>query len=138
MNALGGPPRSGSLCTAERYLEGPNAPGSCGQSDVRGGSGGVRHRRTVTVRDLPIADSPVVLRWRKRVYQCRYALCENNTWSEKSGARIAARAALDERPRQWAFEQVGFGDRAVSRVAAQLGVAWHTIMVQVRARHCAG
>ena len=44
---------------------------------------------------------------------------------------MASRAVLTERARQWAFEQVGFHDRAVARVAAQLGVAWHTIMTQV-------
>ena len=90
----------------------------------------VKDRRTVTVRDLPIADAPVLLHWRKRVFECRYALCENNTWTERHVA-VAPRAVLTERARQWAFEQVGFGDAAVSRVAAQLGVAWHTIMVQV-------
>ena len=72
----------------------------------------------------------MLLRWRKRVFACRYALCENNTWTEEHDA-IAPRAVLTERARQWAFEQVGFHDRAVARVAAQLGVAWHTIMTQV-------
>jgi len=90
----------------------------------------VKDRRTVLVRDLPIADTPVLLRWRKRVFACRYALCENNTWTEEHDA-IAPRAVLTERARQWAFEQVGFHDRAVAAVAAQLGVAWHTIMTQV-------
>ena len=66
----------------------------------------VKDRRTVTVRDLPIADTPVLLRWRKRVFECRYALCENNTWTEEHDA-IAPRAVLTERARQWAFEQVG-------------------------------
>ena len=90
----------------------------------------VKDRRTVLVRDLPIADTPVLLRWRKRVFACRHPLCENNTWTEEHDA-IAPRAVLTERARQWAFEQVGFHDRAVARVAAQLGVAWHTIMTQV-------
>jgi hypothetical protein len=43
---------------------------------------------------------------------------------------IAPRAALTERVRQWAFEQVGEHDAAVSTVAAQLGVAWWTVMDQ--------
>jgi transposase len=85
----------------------------------------VKDRRTVTVRDLPIAGVPVLLRWRKRVFVCRHWWCENNTCSEEHDA-IAPRAVLTERARHWAFEQVGFADRAVATVAAQLGVAWHT------------
>ncbi len=108
---------------------GGDASGSGGCA-VCGAVARVKDRRTVTVRDLPIADTPVMLRWRKRVFECRYALCEKNTWTEEHDA-IAPRAVLTERARQWAFEQVGFHDRAVARVAAQLGVAWHTIMTQV-------
>jgi transposase len=44
------------------------------------------------------------------------------------------RAALTERARQWAFEQVGEHDAAVSVVAEQLGVAWWTVMDQVIGR----
>ena len=93
----------------------------------------VKDRRTVTVRDLPAGGMPVIIRWRKRVFECRYALCEKKTWTEQHEA-IAPRAVLTERARQWAFEQVGFHDRAVSAVAGQLGVAWHTIMTQVISR----
>ena len=74
----------------------------------------VKDRRTVTVRDLPAGGMPVILRWRKRIFQCRYSLCENKTWTEQHAA-VAPRAVLTERARQWAFEQVGFHDRAVSR-----------------------
>ena len=93
----------------------------------------VKDCRTVTVRDLPAAGVPVVIRWRKRIFECRYALCPNKTWTEIHPA-IASRAVLTDRARQWAFEQVGRHDRAVARVAAVLGVAWHTIMSQVTLR----
>jgi transposase len=93
----------------------------------------VKDRRTVTVRDLPTGGTPVIIRWRKRIFHCRYSLCANKTWTEQHDA-IASRAVLTERARQWAFEQVGFHDRAVSAVAGQLGVAWHTIMAQVTDR----
>jgi transposase len=93
----------------------------------------VKDRRTVTVRDLPVAETPRVLRWRKRVFECRYTLCEAKTWTETHEA-IAPRAVLTERARQWAFVQVGGHDRAVSAVAGQLGVAWHTIFTQVKLR----
>lgn len=77
--------------------------------------------------------TPVILRWRKRIVECRHALCQNSTWTEHHEA-IAPRAVLTERARQWAFEQVGFRDRAVSAVAGELGVSWHTIMTQVNSR----
>ncbi len=85
----------------------------------------VKDRRTVTVRDLPAAGVPVVIRWRKRIFECRYALCPNKTWTEQNPA-IASRAVLTDRTRQWGFEQVGRHDRAVAPVAAELGVGWHT------------
>ena len=93
----------------------------------------VKDRRTVTVRDLPAAGVPVVIRWRKRIFECRYPLCPTKTWTEQHSA-IASRAVLTERARQWAFEQVGRHDRAVAPVAVGLGVAWNTIMRQVQFR----
>jgi transposase len=89
-----------------------------------------KDRRPSWVRDLPIAGRPVVLCWWKRVWCCPYPLCEQKSWTERHPA-IAPRAALTERARQWAFEQVGEHDAAVSTVAAQLGVAWWTVMDQV-------
>jgi hypothetical protein len=71
-----------------------------------------------------------VLCWWKRVWCCPHPLCEVKTWTERHPA-IAPRACLTERARQWAFEQVGGRDAAVSRIAAQLGVAWWTVMDQV-------
>ena len=53
----------------------------------------VKDRRTVTVRDLPAGGVPVILRWRKRIFECRQSLCENKTWTERHEA-IAPRAVL--------------------------------------------
>jgi len=92
-----------------------------------------KDRRPSWVRDLPIAGRPVVLCWWKRVWRCPHPLCEQNSWTEQHPA-IAPRAALTERARQWAFEQVGEHDAAVSVVAEQLGVAWWTVMDQVIGR----
>ena len=89
-----------------------------------------KDRRPSWVRDLPIGGRAVVLCWWKRVWCCPHARCEVRTWTEQHPA-IAPRAALTERARQWAFEQVGERDAAVSAVAAQLGVAWWTVMDQV-------
>ena len=89
-----------------------------------------KDRRPVWVRDLPIGGRPVVLCWWKRVWCCPHPLCEVKTWTERHEA-ITSRACTTERARQWAFEQVGERDAAVSRIAAQLGVAWWTVMDQV-------
>lgn len=111
-------------------VETPRRPVGC---PACGAVARVKDRRTVTVRDLPTGGTPVILKWRKRIFECRHPLCENKTWTEKSEA-VAPRAVLTERARQWAFEQVGFRDRAVSAVAGELGVAWHTVMTQVDSR----
>ena len=89
-----------------------------------------KDRRPTWVRDLPLGGRPVVLCWWKRVWCCPQPRCEVKTWTERHPA-IAPRACLTERARQWAFEQVGERDAAVSRVAGQLGVAWWTVMDQV-------
>jgi transposase len=92
-----------------------------------------KDRRPVWVRDLPVGGRPVVICWVKRVWYCRESACPARTWTETHEA-IAPRATLTERARQWTFEQVGEHDEAVSHVAAELGVAWHTVMTQVRLR----
>lgn len=89
-----------------------------------------KDRRPTWVRDLPLGGRPVVLCWWKRVWCCPHPRCAVKTWTERHPA-IAPRACLTERARQWAFEQVGERDAAVSRVAGQLGVAWWTVMDQV-------
>jgi transposase len=86
-----------------------------------------KDRRASWVRDLPIGGRPVVICWHKRVWCCPHAACPVKTWTEAHPA-IAPRACLTERARAWAFEQVGRCDAVVSRVAAQLGVAWWTVM----------
>jgi transposase len=90
-----------------------------------------KDRRAVWVRDLPIGGRPVVVCWHKRVRCCPHALCSKKTWTEQHPA-IEPRACLTDRPRAWAFEQVGARDGAVSRVA--LGVGWATIMRIVTTR----
>ena len=41
-------------------------------------------RRRVKVRDLPMADRPVVLVWAKRLWRCPEPACAMGTWSEES------------------------------------------------------
>jgi hypothetical protein len=53
-------------------------------------------RRRVVVRDLPVADRPVVLVWNKRLWRCPAPACPARTWSAESD-QIAPRAVLTER-----------------------------------------
>src|SRR3954447_9843592 len=71
-----------------------------------------KDRRPVWVRDLPVGGRPVVICWVKRIWCCQQELCPVRTWTEEHKA-IAPRAALTERARAWAFDQVARCDGAV-------------------------
>jgi transposase len=88
-------------------------------------------RRTVKVRDLPMADRSVVLVWAKRIWRCPDPDCEITTWSEEVD-EIAPRAALTERARAEICRLVGEAGRSVAEVARGFGVSWHTAMAAVR------
>jgi len=88
-------------------------------------------RRTVRLRDLPMADRPVVLVWRKRIWHCPEPDCEVITWTEDADA-IATRAVLTERARAEICRRVGRDGHSVAQVAREFGVGWHTAMAAVR------
>jgi transposase len=88
-------------------------------------------RRRVVVRDLPMADRPVVLVWAKRLWRCGEAACSARTWSEESG-EIAPRAVLTERARAEICRLVGPGEHSVAHAARNFGVSWHAAMAAVR------
>lgn len=105
-------------------------------ADVAGceacGTKAVAHgRREVRVRDLPMADRPVVLVWRKRLWRCPEPDCEVSTWSEDTDA-IAPRAVMTERARAEVCRRVGRDGHSVAQVAREFGVGWHTAMEAVR------
>ncbi|MDP9444202.1 MAG: ISL3 family transposase [Actinomycetota bacterium] len=89
-------------------------------------------RRDHLVRDIPSADRPVLLVWRKRLWRCGEPLCAKKTWSE-THPQVGPRAALTERARRWACEQVGRDGLTVEAVRHRLGVGWNTVMRAVRA-----
>ena len=88
-------------------------------------------RRRVKVRDLPMADRPVVLVWAKRIWRCLDPDCPVTTWSEDV-EEIAPRAALTERARAEMCRRVGQDGHSVAEVARAFGVGWHTAMAAVR------
>jgi transposase len=85
----------------------------------------------VVVRDLPLADRPVVLVWAKRIWRCPESSCPAGTWSEESD-QIAPRAVLTERARAEIARRVGPGEHSVARAARDFGVSWHAAMAAVR------
>ena len=87
-------------------------------------------RRRVRVRDLPVADRPVVLVWAKRLWRCPEPACPTGTWSEESDA-IGPRAVLTERARAEIARRVGPGQQSVAQVARSFGVGWHAAMAAV-------
>ena len=88
-------------------------------------------RRPTWVRDLPCGGRPTILVWLKRVWRCAEAACRVSTWSETSEA-IRPRASMTERARAEACRRVGEDGHSVAQVAADLGVAWATVMTAVR------
>src|SRR4249920_1098538 len=87
-------------------------------------------RRRVKVRDLPIADRPVVLVWAKRLWRCPEPACGTGIWSEESD-EIAPRAVLTEQARAEIARRVGLGEQSVARAAKSFGVGWHAAMTAV-------
>jgi transposase len=100
----------------------------CGTCGVRAIGHG---RRRVVVRDLPLADRPVVLVWAKRLWRCPERVCPARTWSEECD-EIAPRAVLSERARAEICRRVGSGEHSVAQAARDFGVSWHTAMAAVR------
>jgi transposase len=87
-------------------------------------------RRRVVVRDLPLADRPVVLVWLKHIWRCPEPACAVRTWSEESD-QIAPRAVLTERARGEIARRVGPEEHSVAQAARDFGVSWHTAMAAV-------
>ena len=87
-------------------------------------------RRRVKVRDLPLADRPVVLVWAKRLWRCPERACPMGSWSEESD-EITPRAVLTERARAEIARRVGLGEQSVARAAKAFGVGWHAAMAAV-------
>ena len=95
----------------------------CGRCGVRAEA---QDRRSIDVRDLACFGRPARLRWIKRRWRCVDADCEAKTWTEQS-RHVDAQVVLTRRAGAEACRQVSEA-RAVSKVAAELGVCWWTVM----------
>ena len=81
----------------------------------------------IDIRDLTCFGRPARLVWIKRRWRCVDADCDAKTWTEHSD-HVDAQAVLTRRAGAEACRQVGEEARPVSRVAAELGVCWWTVM----------
>ena len=84
-------------------------------------------RMPIDIRDLPCFGRPARLRWIKRRWRCVDPDCEAKTWTEGS-PHVDVQVVLTRRAGAEACRQVGQEARAVSVVAAELGVCWWTVM----------
>jgi transposase len=96
----------------------------CERCGVRAES---QDRTAIDIRDLACFGRPVRLRWIKRRWRCVEADCDAKTWTERS-CHVDAQAVLTRRAGAEACRQVGEEARPVSRVAAEMGVCWWTVM----------
>ncbi len=92
----------------------------CGRCGLRAKS---KDRRWVTLRDVPVGDVAVRVRWRKRVWACPDPDCGAKTWTEQSDL-AAPRRMLSARAQTW----------AANRVAALEGTPARSSRLRPRAR----
>ncbi|MDV3220463.1 ISL3 family transposase [Intrasporangium sp.] len=96
----------------------------------------VKERPLVRIKDLPASGQRTELWWRKRRLLCREPVCATSSFTQQSAA-VPARARLTERLRAKVAEAIASGNRAVSEVAAEYGIAWttaHRALVAAAAR----
>ena len=92
----------------------------CGTVSAR-----VKDRPLRRVKDLPCSGQRVELWWRKRRLVCLPASCPRRSFLERTAA-IPPRSRLTARLREHLARAIAGSNRAVSEVAAEHGVAWHT------------
>lgn len=96
--------------------------------------GRAKDRRWVTLRDAPLAERPVTLRWWKRVLECGEGGCAVRTWTEQRPEFALPRALLTERAVRWATDRVAKLEATPASVGRELGVVWSTVWRHVE-RH---
>jgi len=92
----------------------------CGTLSAR-----VKDRPLRRIKDLRASGQRVELWWRKRRLVCLPATCPRRSFLERTVA-IPPRSRLTTRLREHLARAIAGSNRAVSEVAAEYGVAWHT------------
>lgn len=85
-----------------------------------------KDRRWVTLRDAPAGSRPVLVRWRKRIWECPERDCDVKTWTEQASL-AAPRQVLTTRAQRWACERVEAVEATPASLARGFGVSWSTV-----------
>jgi transposase len=85
----------------------------------------IKERPTIAVKDLKVSGQVVNLWWRKRHLACQEAQCSRRSFTQQS-QEIPARARVTARLRAELAAAIARFNRAVSDVAAEHDVSWHT------------
>jgi transposase len=85
-----------------------------------------KDRPLVRIKDLPAGDQQIVVWWRKRRLICAEQDCVRRSFTQTS-SEVPPRSRLTARLRQQLAQATAVSNRAVSEVAAQYQVAWHTV-----------
>ena len=96
-----------------------------------GGPVWVHDVNQVSVCDLPALGRPVRLVWNKHRWRCPDDACAVGTFTEQEPRIAPPRARVTSRGARHATRRAGMG-RAISEIAAELGIGWHTLMRAVR------
>ncbi len=82
--------------------------------------------REMVVKDLPIGQRPLHLRWRKRRYACSEGACPRRTFTETS-TEVPPRHRLTGRLRAKLESAASGSARSISDVAGEYGVSWWSV-----------
>lgn len=85
-----------------------------------------KDRRWVSLRDAPVGERAVLVRWRKRIWSCPEPLCAVKTWTERSDL-AEPRRVLSSRAEAWATNRVAALEGTPASIARGFGVAWSTV-----------
>lgn len=78
------------------------------------------------IKDLPAGDQQIVVWWRKRWLICAGQDCARRSFTQTS-SEVPPRSRLTARLRRQLAQATAGSSRAVSEIAAQYQVAWHTV-----------
>ena len=95
-----------------------------------GGCGGpvwAHGESSVSLADLPAFGRSARLVWNKRRWRCPDGSCAVCTFTDQEPRIAPPRARVTARAARHATRRTGAG-RAVSEIAAELGIGWHTVM----------
>lgn len=90
-----------------------------------------KDRRTSTIRDLPVGDKPLVLLWKKRVWNCTNSDCPQVTWTE-SADFVTSRHSLTNRAKIDLTHQAVEEGVSISQLAQKWKISWSTAMSAIR------